>query len=213
MTALAIRDGDRSRLWVFSLDMTAAEVAALLHPAPVSSPAQRPPNPQAELLGVDAVNADFVEIFDLVNLAGLGLAEYLITGNGIPAPQVAPDRAKLDALQGHVLILFAAALPDVPVTLHLDPRLTLIGSYAEDMPPVNFEPLPDADAKGTLTQAAQPPVTGGEPMPAPQLAPLTEPADTAPPAQKYSNARMSGMVATYALLVMFAMAGLMIWLA
>ena len=34
-----------------------------------------------------------------------------------------------------------------------------------------------------------------------------------PPAQKYSNARMSGMVATIALLVMFALVGLLIWLA
>jgi hypothetical protein len=31
--------------------------------------------------------------------------------------------------------------------------------------------------------------------------------------QKYSNARMSGMVATAALLVMFAMVSLMIWIA
>lgn len=206
------------RLWLFTLDMTAAEVAALLHPQPAFPPEplpELPPNPQAGLLGVDDVDADFVEIFDLANLAGLGLAGYLITGNGIPEAQIAPDRATLDALQGQVLILFAAAFTNHPVTLHPDPRLTLIASYAEDIPPVEFEPLPDAAAQGSLGAAksapnAQPLGTAN-PLPAPQLAP-PDTAET-PPSQKYSNARMSGMVATYALLVMFAMVGLMIWLA
>ena len=53
------------------------------------------------------------------------------------------------------------------------------------MPPIQFETLPDAAAQGILT----------------------------PRAQKYSNARMSGMVATVALIVMFALVGLLIWLA
>ena len=54
-------------------------------------------------------------------------------------------------------------------------------------------------------------------LPAPQFAPQFAPPEDAGPrpphARKYSNARQSGMVATYALLVMFAMAALMIWLA
>ncbi len=209
------------RLWVFALNMTAAEAAALTRhdPAAVSAfnPGPQPADlldPVAALLGVDALDHDFVEIFDLVDLTGLGLCGYLISGNAIPEAQLAPDRARLDALQGQVLILFGAAFANRPVTLHPDPRLTLIGSYAEDIPPVEFEPLPDADAKGILTQPAPPPhATGDDPMPAPQLASLTDAADGPQPKQKYSNARMSGMVATYALLVMFAMVGMMIWLA
>jgi hypothetical protein len=174
-------------LWLFTLDMTAAEVAALLHPQPAFP--QEPlldlrPNPQADLLGVDHVDEDFVEIFDLANLAGLGLAEYLIVGNGIPETQVAPDRARLDALKGHVLILFESAISDWPVTLNPDPRLILIGSYTEEVPPVKFEPLPNADAKGILT----------------------------PPAQKYSNARMSGMVATAALLFLAVFTVVFVWI-
>lgn len=216
MTALTLTHGNSRRMWLFTLDMTGAEVAALLHPAPAFYPEpllDLPPNPQADLLGVDYVDEDFVEIFDLANLAGLGLAEYLITGNGIPEAQVVPDRARLDALQGHVLILFEAAISDWPVTLNPDPRLTLIGSYAEETPPVQFEPLPDADAKGSLgaaiaaPDAQQPGVA--DPLPAPQF----DTAEPPPPAQKYSNARMSGMVATFALLVMFAMVGLLIWIA
>jgi hypothetical protein len=205
-----------NRLWVFALDMAAQEVAALSRhdPAavsafnPIPTPAERP-DPVAALLGVDALDPDFVEIFDLADLAGLGLSSYLATGNAIPEAQLAPDRARLDALQGPVLILFAAAFANRPVTLHPDPRLTLIGSYAEEIPPVEFEPLPDAGAKGSLGQPRSDALTSGHP------ASQTGTAQDAPPVQvqKYSNARMSGMVATAALLVMFAMVSLMIWIA
>ena len=170
---LTIADSDSHRLWVFALNRTPDEIAALADPA------------VAALLGVAALDRAFVEIFDVADLTGLGLAGYLAKGNAIPEAQLAPDSARLDAQQGPVLILFAQALPNRPVTLHPDPRLTLIGSYAEDVPPIQFEPLPDAAAQGILT----------------------------PRAQKYSNARMSGMVATVALIVMFALVGLLIWLA
>lgn len=216
-----IADSDTHRLWVFALDMPADEVAALNHPEPPL--ADEMSDPVAALLGVDLVDRDFVEIFDLADLRGLGLTGYLATGNAIPLDQLAPDRARLDALQGHVLILFAQAFAQRPVTLHPDPRLTLIGSYAEDVPPLQFDPLPDAAAIGTLTPPAWPTATqhanGGDaeflpaPQPAPQLAPPEDAGPRPPPARKYSNARQSGMVATYALLVMFAMAALMIWLA
>ncbi len=204
-----------NRLWVFALNMTADEVVALTRddPAavsafnPVAAPADLPDG-VAALLGVDAVDRDFVEIFDLADLKGLGLVGYLTTGNAIPEAQLAPDRACLDALQGPVLILFAAAFANRPVTLHPDPRLTLMGSYAEEIPSVEFEPLPDADAKGRLAAPRSDAVMPGHPT-----SQTMTPADAPPPAQKYSNARMSGMVATAALLVMFAMVSLMIWIA
>ena len=182
MINLTIGDTDAHRLWVVALKMTAAEIAGL---SAAANPPQALPDPVAALLGVDTLDRDFVEIFDTADLTGLGLTGYLMTGNAIPEAQLAPDRAKLDTRQGPVLILFASALPNRPVTLHPDPRLTLIGSYADDEPPIHFEPLPEAAAHGSLTR----------------------------PAQKYSNARMSGMVATIALLVMFALVGLLIWLA
>ncbi len=178
---LTIADNDSHRLWVFALNMTPDEVAGLLasdHPADHRDPV-------AALLGVDVLDRRLVEIFDTADLAGLGLAGYLKSGNAIPEAQLAPDRPRLESLQGPVLILLAGAFPNRPVTLRPDPRLTLIASYAEEVPKVEFEPLPNAAAKGILT----------------------------PPAQKYSNARMSGMVATLALIVMFALVGLLIWLA
>ena len=41
-------------------------------------------------------------------------------------------------------------------TLTPDPRLTLVGTFAEASPPVHFEPLPTAAAEGTLTPVLPP---------------------------------------------------------
>jgi hypothetical protein len=60
-----------------------------------------------------------------------------------------------------------------------------MGTYAEVVPSVRFTPLPSQSARGVLA--------GGKPP--------------------MSDARMGGMVATVALLVMFGLTALVIWLA
>ncbi len=104
-----------------------------------------------DLLGDPDIDPAFVEIFDLADLAGVGLAGYLTDGLGVPEAALATDRARLDGLQGPVLILLPKALHGRASTLTPDPRLTLQGSYVEDRPPVHFEPLPSAAARGVLT--------------------------------------------------------------
>jgi hypothetical protein len=103
-----------------------------------------------ELLGDPDLDPAFVEIFDLADLSSVGLSGYLTDGLGVPETAI-PDPARLDALQGPVLILLSKALHGRAVTLTPDPRLTLVGTYAEDRPPVHFEPLPIVGAQGVLT--------------------------------------------------------------
>ena len=110
----------------------------------------------ADLLGDTDLDPAFIEIFDTADLSGLGLAGYLTEGLGVPDAALAADRARLDALQGPVLILLSKALHGRAVTLSPDPRLTLVGTYAEARPPVHFEPLPTAAAEGTLTPVLPP---------------------------------------------------------
>ena len=139
---LVLPEGERHVLRVFTLNLPAAEVAQLPRKADLL----------AALLGVEALDAAGVEVFDLADLAGLGLAAYLVEGNGAAEAQIAADRDQLDALTGAVLILHSAAFGGRATRLHPDPRLHLIGTYGEDLPPVRFEPLPDAAAKGLLPQ-------------------------------------------------------------
>ena len=102
-----------------------------------------------ELLGDPDLDPAFIEIFDLADLSGVGLSGYMTDGLGIPETAIT-DPARLDALTGPVLILLSKALHGRAVTLTPDPRLTLVGTYAEDRPPVHFEPLPSAAAQGQV---------------------------------------------------------------
>ncbi|MFP5479840.1 MAG: hypothetical protein ACLGIE_09155 [Alphaproteobacteria bacterium] len=115
------------------------------------------------LLGDPDLDPAHLELFDLADLAGVGLPTYLVEGLGISEAAVAPDRARLEALTGPVLILRSKALHGRGVTLTPDPRLTLLGSYREESPPVHFTPLPTAAAQGTLT--APPPAPGPHRLP------------------------------------------------
>ena len=139
------------------------------------------PTAIAALLGTPTINPHYIDLFDVNDIAAIGLAQYLIDGNGVAEPQITADKPTLDAIRGPVLILTSGAATG---TLTPAPNLTLIGTYAEDTPPIIFEPLPADSAKG-LTAQGKPPM---------------------------SDARIGGMVATVALIVLFAITGLMIWL-
>ena len=139
MTVLSIPAHDRDGVRVF---------AARLTPDELQSDKSRL---VANLLGDPDLDPAYIEIFDLAELSGVGLAGYLTEGLGVPAPALAADRARLEALKGPVLILLSKALHGRKVTLTPDPRLTLVGTYAEDRPLVHFEPLPTTAAKGFLT--------------------------------------------------------------
>lgn len=103
------------------------------------------------LLGDPDLDPAFIEIFDLADLSGVGLSGYLVEGLGVPEPAMTRDRVRLDALKGPVLILLSKALHGRAVTLTPDPRLNLVATFAEELPPVHFEPLPTAAAQGTLS--------------------------------------------------------------
>lgn len=139
MTALTIPAHDRDGVRVF---------AARLTPDDLKRDKSRL---VADLLGDPDLDPAFVEIFDLADLSIVGLAGYLSEGLGVPAPALAADRARLEALKGPVLILLSKALHGRAITLIPDPRLTLVGTYVEDRPPVHFEPLPTTAAQGILT--------------------------------------------------------------
>ncbi len=170
-----------SSFHVYTLDMPAADLSAsgLASLAPGSKTAETGVGEALlDLFGTE-VDPAMVEVFDVADLADIGLAAYLIDGNGATEAQIEADRARLEAVTGFVLILHGPA----PHTA--DPRLNRIGSYAEDLPAVRFEPLPDASAKGIVSQGKPP----------------------------KSDARIGGMVATVVLLILFVFTALLIWFA
>ena len=145
MTALAIPALERHRVRVFSAALSPEEMRrdkALLAPS---------------LLGDPDLDPAYTELFDVADLSDIGLAGYLSEGLGVPDTALANDRARLETLTGPVLILLSNALHGRAVQLTPDPRLTLIGTYVEDRPPVHFQPLPTSVAEGVLNPTPPPP--------------------------------------------------------
>lgn len=140
---------ERHTLRVFGFDITAPDLARLRNADILLD--QPSADTIAPLFGLPTLNPDHVELFHTEDIDAIGLTAYLIEGNAVAEAQIAADRAKLDAHQGGIITLRAAAIPG-PLTLTLDPRVTLLGTYTEQTPPVRFEPLPGGT--GTLTGKA-----------------------------------------------------------
>lgn len=154
MTRLFIPSHDRLGVRVFTAALTPEEMqrdkASLI----------------LRLLGDPDLDPAYVELFDVGDLSDIGLAGFLSEGLGVRDVALEPDRALLQGLKGPVLVLLSKALHGRAVTLTLDPRLNLIGTYTEDRQAVHFEPLPNAAAEGVLT----PPYLPSPPPQRPTLA-------------------------------------------
>ncbi|SFR14900.1 hypothetical protein [Poseidonocella sedimentorum] len=125
---------------VFSLSMDEAEAAALKGDAARLEAA----------LGAPVEDPKWVEVLAVADLEGLGLAGYLAEGQGIAPETLAPDRARLNALEGHVMLVMSPAFGGAPVSLAPASAVTLVGVYSETRPEVRFEELPAGSTKGNL---------------------------------------------------------------
>ncbi len=117
---IRIAKGERGIVRVFSVSLTDAEARGLK---------QDPEGLATELGAPGLLDMAHVEIFPLSDLEGVGLIGYLSEGSAIPEAELAPDRLKLELLEGWVLILYSQAFADHAAHLRPIPAFTLIGSY------------------------------------------------------------------------------------
>jgi len=178
-TRIKIDQGEQGRLWVFAVDLEGSALAAFTR--------RNGRWPLQEALGAEWLDPEHVEVFDTSDLDGVGLAGYLREGHGVPAAQIDPIRARLDAQKGAVMVLSSRAVRGAAQTLTPRAPLRLLASLSEERPPVRFEPLPSEAAIGAIPEsAAKPP---------------------------RSAAAQSGLVALAALVVLFALVAVMLWIA
>ena len=118
--AIEIPAGERGVIRIFDLDM-APEQARFL----------REPGALAQVLGIDEIDLNHIEVFPVSDLEELGLASYLTQGCGIAEAEIAPDRAHLSALEGHVLLLRSRAFGGQAARLTPASQITHIASYGE----------------------------------------------------------------------------------
>lgn len=119
MSDLTLSAGERGVIRLFALDMRPEEAKFL-----------REPGAADQVLGVSGLDPEQIDVFPVSDLEDLGLYGYLSEGCGVSENQL--DRARLETVDGWVLVLRSAALGGRAATLSPDPRLRLIGLYTEE---------------------------------------------------------------------------------
>ncbi|WP_227267628.1 hypothetical protein [Roseobacter weihaiensis] len=183
MTAtLSIPAAESGLIRVFALSLPEAEAKALK--------TDRAPNgghPVERALGAEKLVTKHVEVFPISDLGDMSLPDYLTEGAGAAVPPIDSDRAKLMALEGWVMIVYSSAFGGNAQDITPQSALTLIGTYAQEG--TDWTNAIDIETASAVPQAA--------PVPEPKRRP--------------SDAAMSGRIAMLALLVAFAVVGLMLW--
>ena len=180
-----VRADERGVVRLFAVDLPPEQIKGFAEPDYKTDPDEAP-WALKEALGAEYLDSDFIELFPVSDLTGVGLPGYRTEGLGIAEGDVASDRARLEAVSGHVLIVVSSAFGGFAQTIRPRAPLRWIGTSVEETAPVRFEPLPSEAAKGEVTTAAKP---------------------------RPSDAALSGRVARAALLVLFALVAVMVWVA
>jgi hypothetical protein len=139
--------------------------------------------PLRDALGATALQAGFVDVIAITDLGDMPLSRYLAEAHGVPETELAPMAGQLDALRGHVIALPAQTFARTSQVLRVSGPLRWIGTFGEEKPEAPGAPL-QSDAAS--------PDAGRKPV---------------------SDAAMSGRIATLALLVLFALVALVVWVA
>jgi len=110
--------------------------------------------PLADWLGVNSLDTDVIELFPVKDLDDMPLSDYVTTAFAPEAAIPAETRARMDALDGSVLLVPGGALP--PSAPTPGPDVTLIASiqlaepdHSADLPPADVTPTKHAAAPDT----------------------------------------------------------------
>jgi hypothetical protein len=123
----------------------------------------------------------YVDIIRISDLVEMTLTDYIAEGYDMTSDMV--DKAVVNAVTGFAILVLSRATGGQAATLAFGAGVHHVTTYSPTARIAPPEKLPDASAQGTFT-----------PVKPPQ-----------------SNARIGGMVAMYALIFMFALVGLMVW--
>lgn len=141
----------------------------------------------ADTIGVANLRADDVQLVKHDTITELGLPTFLEMAYAIVPDDLRTHQSALAGLTGQIAIIRSGAFEGKPVTFTDSEDARLIATLHEDGPAQpRLDPLQTTSAEGILDR----------------------PVKTKAPK---SDARIGGMIATYALIFMFALVGLMIW--
>lgn len=186
--ALTVAAGEHAIVRLFHVDLPKARIVALADPDPGSDHADDRLSLQSaagRLLGVEGIDSSRIELFAVADISAVGLIAYLVEGVGLTEAQLAPDRTRLDAIEGFILVVPASAFGGKPAELRPVSGVTPVGTYEVPGMDMSFAPLHSEGARGI----------------------------TSPVSRATTDRRMNGMVAGLALLAMLLFVALMVWIA
>lgn len=143
------------------------------------------PEGLAMLFGTDALDPTYVDVINITDLSSMSLTDYIRQGYDIEIAE--HDFSAVNGIEGHAILIMSSAARGEEVTLTLGPGVRHVTTYVPDAQIQVIEPLASESATGVI---------GDPPAPPPK-----------------SQARISGMIALYALIAMMLLVGLMIWIA
>mgnify|MGYP001092518106 CR=1 FL=1 len=107
--------------------------------------------PLGEWLGLDALRTDQIEIFPVEDLGDMSLSDYVVMAFDPSAPPDPGTRARLDALEGSVLLVPDTAMPAEPKPggmLTSIAKLALArADHVADLPKADLQPAAAPDGK------------------------------------------------------------------
>ncbi|MCJ7871576.1 hypothetical protein Q4577_00125 [Marinovum sp. 2_MG-2023] len=136
--------GEHGLVRVFTLDLPLEEAEPLLDDNALG---------MTKMTGATTLDPDHIDLFDMNDLSGLPLAEYLADGHGIAEEELAPHRAQLDRVKGRVVVMRSAAFEGLGQSLRVANPLRWIATFGEATDKVPLE-KPRAAAADTTVIAA-----------------------------------------------------------
>lgn len=145
MTQVSINGSDTTTLQLFHLDLPPEAVERFTTMAGTGE------WPLKYALGAERLRPAFVETIRIADLGPMALSQYLSEAHDLPASALGADRARIDALTGHVVVLPPQAFEGRSQTLTPAVPLTHIGAYAMRGAAPRGPALRSASAEGTLS--------------------------------------------------------------
>ncbi|MDD9732578.1 aspartate carbamoyltransferase catalytic subunit [Mameliella sp. AT18] len=128
MTRVQVNGSDRTTLYLTHLDLPPEAVERFTQMAGTGE------WPLKYALGATRLRESFVDVVSIRDLGEMTLSQYLSAAYDVPACALEKDRARIDRLKGHAVVLPPQAFDGTSQELTIAPPLTLVGSYGEARP-------------------------------------------------------------------------------
>ncbi|MGY3437855.1 MULTISPECIES: hypothetical protein [unclassified Marinovum] len=144
---LEIPAGEHGLVRVFTLDLPLDDAEPLL---------EDEARAMTKMTGATSLDPDHIDLFDMNDLSGMPLTDYLAEGHGIAEDELAPLRAQLDRVKGRVIVMRSAAFEGLGQKMRVTKPLRWIATFGEARDPVPLEKLHSDSATGPIPDTPTP---------------------------------------------------------